>query len=128
MSSNVGGVHEVLPADMLSLAAPTPAALADAAVAALAVRRSAAELQAQHRRIASMCAWADVARQTAEVYEQVLAAAPERRQTRRTWSLLSSAVRHGGAVLGWLLGVVVLLASLVVQCGHWRWRRRRRRE
>eukprot|EP01013_Petalomonas_cantuscygni_P032647 TRINITY_DN59272_c0_g1_i1.p1 TRINITY_DN59272_c0_g1~~TRINITY_DN59272_c0_g1_i1.p1 ORF type:complete len:470 (-),score=88.88 TRINITY_DN59272_c0_g1_i1:23-1432(-) len=75
VSTRVGGVPEVLPADMLIYAEPLPEALVAAAEQALVTARSVSPWEF-HRRVASFYAWPDVAARTARVYEKVARTPP----------------------------------------------------
>lgn len=110
VSSNVGGVHEVLPADIMTLAPPAAPALAEALLQTLA-RGPAPVPELQHARMQSMYAWSDVAQRTAQVYHEAMAhpAAMELPG--------AAALRHGGLSLGWLLALVVLLARFFLSFG-----------
>jgi len=113
VSSNVGGVHEVLPADILTLAPPEPQALADAVVRALTIRKLPQAVMAQHRKVAEMYSWHDVAQATAKIYDVALI----QNQTQPPitwWSLISTAAVEGGVLLGWLLVLITFLAKIIV--------------
>jgi phosphatidylinositol glycan class A protein len=74
LSTAVGGVPEVLPPHMVTLApAPTAAALVEVLGAALA-RAAATDPAAQHREAAVLYTWPSVARRTAELYDAVASA------------------------------------------------------
>jgi phosphatidylinositol glycan class A protein len=77
VTTPVGGVPEVLPPHMATLAAaPTADALLDALAAALP-RAAAVDAEAQHAEAARLYAWPDVAARTAALYGEVTAAPPE---------------------------------------------------
>ena len=104
LSTAVGGVPEVLPPHMATLAAaPTAAALLEAMGGALA-RAAATDPAAQHAEAAALYTWPGVARRTAELYDAV--AAQERPTLARRF--------HALAGLGPLYGpVAVILAALM---------------
>ena len=73
VSTAVGGVPEVLPPHMVTLAAaPTAEALLEALAAALP-RAAATDPAAQHREAAALYTWPGVARRTAALYDAVAA-------------------------------------------------------
>ncbi|KAJ9466883.1 Phosphatidylinositol N-acetylglucosaminyltransferase gpi3 subunit [Diplonema papillatum] len=70
VATEVGGVPEVLPSDLLILAPPDPKALADGVTAALG-RFPSVSPWAQHRRVAAMYNWEDITARTMTVYAKV---------------------------------------------------------
>ena len=74
VSTDVGGVPEVLPPHMVRLAAPRGEAITAAVSAALADLPSPAEAQAFHAEVAGMYSWHDVASRAERVYARVAAA------------------------------------------------------
>jgi len=73
LSTAVGGVPEVLPPAMVTLApSPTAAGLLQALATALP-RAAATDPAAQHREAAALYTWPGVARRTAELYDAVAA-------------------------------------------------------
>lgn len=108
-------MQEVLPEDMRVLVPPTAQALAAAVLAALpmATQRSAAEIRAQHQRLAQKYAWQDVAEQTAEVYQAAMGTGSAFTGL-SLGRLLLTAIHEGGLLLGCFLALITLLASVVV--------------
>ena len=73
VSTRVGGVPEVLPADMLLLAEPSPEGLVGAVGAALLrVGAGGADPWEQHAAVRSMYSWQSIAQRTERVYRGVL--------------------------------------------------------
>ena len=73
VSTRVGGVPEVLPADMLLLAEPSPEGLVGAVGAALLrVAAGGADPWEQHAAVRSMYSWQSIAQRTERVYRSVL--------------------------------------------------------
>jgi phosphatidylinositol glycan class A protein len=75
VSTNVGGVPEVLPDDLILLSDPTALDLVENVVTAIRRQRDQPlDPVDTHRRVAAMYSWGRVARETAAVYERVLEA------------------------------------------------------
>lgn len=73
VSTRVGGVPEVLPADMLLLAEPSPDGLIAAVSVALdRVQQCSADPWLQHAAVREMYSWQSIAQRTERVYRQVL--------------------------------------------------------
>ena len=73
VSTRVGGVPEVLPADMLLLAEPSPEGLVGAVGGALLrVGAGGADPWEQHSAVRSMYSWQSIAQRTEHVYRGVL--------------------------------------------------------
>lgn len=73
VATAVGGVPEILPPEILLLAPPRPAALADALDEAVG-RLPAVDPEAQHRAVRAMYHWGDVAERVEAVYTRALGA------------------------------------------------------
>ena len=81
VATGVGGVTEVLPPDLLFLAAPDPDALVEALADALDALRTDGttnDPRAIHERVAKMYAWEDVAARVEAVYERAHATVDSR--------------------------------------------------
>mmetsp|Transcript_19281 Transcript_19281/g.31558 ORF Transcript_19281/g.31558 Transcript_19281/m.31558 type:complete len:550 (+) Transcript_19281:126-1775(+) len=73
VSSNVGGVHEVLPPHMLHLAAPVAKDMSAAIVKAVELVSQGSIVPLNfHREVARMYSWRDVAERTERVYDFVM--------------------------------------------------------
>lgn len=74
VSTNVGGVPEVLPPDMINLSEPTVPAMVESLADAIRnkVHSSATDPYTFHERIRSMYSWRRVAEQTVGIYEKVM--------------------------------------------------------
>jgi phosphatidylinositol glycan class A protein len=70
VSTRIGGVPEVLPDDMISLADPNPQALIDALAHAIGVAREAAP-SVRHAAVRAMYDWGDIAARTERVFDAV---------------------------------------------------------
>lgn len=70
VTTNVGGIQEVLPAHMVSLAKPDPQCIIEALCETIPLAR---EVPAQqfHEEVASMYSWRDVAERTEKVYDRI---------------------------------------------------------
>jgi len=74
VSTNVGGVPEVLPPDMMLLAEPSVSSLTTKLESAIQRQESteAADAWDFHRRVENMYSWTRVAKETTHVYEEVM--------------------------------------------------------
>jgi phosphatidylinositol N-acetylglucosaminyltransferase subunit A len=73
VSTNVGGVPEVLPDDLIYLSDPNVPDMVDSVIKAIhRQRNNPLDPVDTHRRVASMYSWGRVARETTELYERVL--------------------------------------------------------
>lgn len=72
VSTNVGGIPEVLPKDLLRLADPNVNSLCDALTTAIIDMRKGLDVSYFHDTVKHMYSWEDVARRTDLVYEQVM--------------------------------------------------------
>lgn len=79
VSTNVGGVPEVLPPDMIVLCDPNVQALVEGVQKAVKRQESdnAVDPMEAHRRIEKMYSWHRVAKQTVQVYDQVVTEPPK---------------------------------------------------
>jgi phosphatidylinositol glycan class A protein len=107
VSTNVGGVPEVLPRDMIVLSEPVLTNMVEA-VARAAARQSHADTAVDpartHERVRRMYSWRRVAEETVEVYDQIL------RRPRRSFLERLECYRRQGVVAG---PVVCFLAVTV---------------
>ena len=70
VSTQVGGVSEVLPLSMIKFAEPNAASLADALMEAMTLSKNVIPFQF-HERVKTMYSWLDVARRTEIVYDNI---------------------------------------------------------
>lgn len=116
VSTAVGGVPEVLPPDMLTLAVPTVDGICDAVAAALArvPHRREHDRVVQHERVAAMYDWRVVAERTERVYTDTLAQpVPDcGARLERVWAL----GRVAGPILMCYCVLLELVLMLVVWC------------
>lgn len=73
VSTNVGGIPEVLPSTMIRLSAPEVGSMLQTIGRAVerAGHRTPADFHAQHREVSQFYSWRDVAERTLKVYEKV---------------------------------------------------------
>eukprot|EP00668_Euglena_longa_P012395 GGOE01014843.1.p1 GENE.GGOE01014843.1~~GGOE01014843.1.p1 ORF type:complete len:464 (+),score=155.05 GGOE01014843.1:137-1528(+) len=102
VSTRVGGVPEVLPQDILLLAAPNPQSLVEAIQEGIAKVRSVSPWDF-HERVSKMYSWDDIARRTEVVYNKVAAA----EKLPFVDLLLASHSR------GWLSGKILVCLSVI---------------
>jgi phosphatidylinositol glycan class A protein len=104
VSTDVGGVPEILPPHMIALAKPNAAALAHAL--ADAIRDAAARPPPDlHDEVAALYSWEAVARQTATVYDGL-----HGRARPTAWRRVHTLVSHAGLV--WAPIVLVAMAAM----------------
>jgi phosphatidylinositol N-acetylglucosaminyltransferase subunit A len=107
VSTNVGGVPEVLEPDMIVLCSPTVNALTDGLQQAIVrqVGSNAVDPHDAHRRIERMYSWHRVALQNIQTYDQII------QQTPKTfWERLSCYQRLGG-----LSGIVACILAIYIE-------------
>lgn len=109
VSTRVGGVPEVLPSDMLLLADPTPDSLSKTLDLAL-IRVRHIDRRLQHKRVAEMYSWWNVAERTEAVYDEIYSSL-------RDDSLLAKLERQrkGGAIAGILFVFLTMALEWVVR-------------
>jgi phosphatidylinositol glycan class A protein len=107
VSTAVGGVPEVLPPHMVTLAAPTPDDVLRALGEALDKVARGVDAQAQHAEVARLYSWPDVAARTAAVYDAVRAAPP------LALSARFLRLARGGPVFGPITAILAALVHLM---------------
>ncbi len=105
VSTNVGGVPEVLPVDMIMLSNPTVVSMVNCVRKAVQVDRTDAVAYEQHQRIRDVYSWERVAEETILVYEKVLC------QPRRGFLERMSCYQS----LNGITGFVVCCLALIVE-------------
>jgi phosphatidylinositol N-acetylglucosaminyltransferase subunit A len=86
VSTNVGGVPEVLPDDLIYLSDPNVPAMVDSVIKAIFRQRNDPLDPADtHRRVASMYSWGRVAKETADVYDRIVTERRQRLSDRPDW-------------------------------------------
>jgi phosphatidylinositol N-acetylglucosaminyltransferase subunit A len=108
VSTNVGGVPEVLPPEMVLLANPQVDALVEAVTQAVVRQKdptTATDPFEAHRRVERMYSWHQVATQTAHVYDRVV------KLDRRTFLERLECYQSIGSVAG----VVACLLAIIVE-------------
>lgn len=104
VSTNVGGVPEVLPPDMIHVCDPNVPDIVQELKAAVAQQKNfPIEPWSMHERVQSMFSWERVARETVQVYDTIIN--PEGKDI---------ASSHGTSVAGWALSLEKGIARLVV--------------
>jgi phosphatidylinositol glycan class A protein len=99
VATNVGGVPEVLPDDLILLSDPNVPSLVENVVAAIHRQRDRPlDPRATHERVAAMYSWGRVAQETESVYDRVLARRERSSETAAAaaGSDRSNALRSGG--------------------------------
>ena len=115
VSTNVGGVPEVLPHDLIHLADPQVAALVQNLEKAIAqVRKYSMDPWKTHERIKEMYSWGRVARETAQVYRQVLIPRPKTLLER-----LDSSYRSIGGIAGSVVCFLLVSFELLLLMIEW---------
>jgi phosphatidylinositol N-acetylglucosaminyltransferase subunit A len=114
VSTNVGGVPEVLPDDMILLAEPKLPAMVDSVVRAIE-RQSSQPVNplATHERVKSMYSWQRVALETEQVYDGVLG------QQRRSFIERMSCYKSLGVISGYVACFLACLVELWYQFVEW---------
>ena len=111
VSTNVGGVPEVLPPDMIHLAEPDIDSLVKGLSCAITGKIESADPFEFHDRVKEIYSWERVARETISVYDNVL------KKPRLTFLQRLSRYKSVGGIAGyvvWLLGVTLhFVVSLV---------------
>jgi phosphatidylinositol glycan class A protein len=112
VSTRVGGVPEVLPTDILLLAAPNPAALVEAVHEGIAKVGSISPWEL-HERVVQMYCWDDIARRTEAVYDKVAAAA------KPPFLVLLKEAYGRGTLIGKFLVLLSLLDFVILKVLEW---------
>jgi len=109
VSTNVGGVPEVLPPDMILLSDPTVPDLVDTVRQAISNKRNGLGLDpwVAHERITRMYSWHRIATETVQVYERAL--------QRKRRSFVDRIQCYYEALDGGMSGLVVCLLAVTLQ-------------
>lgn len=128
VSTNVGGVPEVLPDDMMLLAEPNVPDMVDRVMEAIQFQKNGdsssqkkkdagktrvADPWERHNRVANMYSWERVATETVQVYEQV------ERQSRRTFSQRLECHLSLGVVSGLVACLLAVTLQLWLHFVEW---------
>ena len=108
VSTNVGGVPEVLPPDMILLANSNVSALVDAVTKAVERQEDPTTKinpMDAHRRVEKMYSWHRVAKQTIQVYDEIMKQ-PKRNFLQRLECYLS---------IGSIAGIVACLLAIIIE-------------
>jgi phosphatidylinositol N-acetylglucosaminyltransferase subunit A len=115
VSTNVGGVPEVLPHDLIYLADPQVAALVQNLKKAIAQQRKySMDPWKTHERIKDMYSWGRVARETVQVYRQVSIPRPKTLLER-----LDSSYRSIGGIAGSVVCFLLVSFELLLLMIEW---------
>lgn len=114
VSTNVGGVPEVLPPELIRLAPPSVPALVEQLTQAVAQQQGPHALNAWqvHERIQSMYSWSRVAAETIHVYDEI--SLKDDNDGDQGHSLQSRVSRYYHALDGGLAGMVVALLAIIL--------------
>lgn len=116
VSTNVGGVPEVLPSpDMMVLCNPNVNSLVDGLVKAVKRQESdqAVDPTQAHERIERMYSWHRVAKQTVQVYDRVAA------EPSKTFAQRLACFQSLGGMSGFVAGILLVIVELWVQFVMW---------
>lgn len=119
MSTNVGGVPEVLPDDMIFMAKPSVSDLtknlSKAIQAKLDTKIEHQRLESIdfHERIKNMYSWTNVTKRTISVYEQVL------QQPKKTFLERLGRYRSVGPFAGYVASILAITLHLYVSLCQW---------
>jgi phosphatidylinositol glycan class A protein len=114
VSTNVGGVPEVLPDDMIMLAEPNVASMVEKIRLAVECQPREKDVAWEtHERIKQMYSWERVATETAKVYETV------QEQERRSFLERMSCYQSLGGISGFVVCSFVLIAQLWLLFIEW---------
>ncbi len=113
VSTNVGGVPEVLPPDMIHLADPDVGSLVKGLSTVISERLESINPFEFHRRVKFMYSWERVARETIIVYDEIL--------TEPRLSLLQRLVRYKsvGGIAGYIVCILAITLHFVVSIVEW---------
>jgi len=113
VSTRVGGVPEVLPSDMASLAEPTPEAMSEALGEAITKHVFNVNPVLYHERIKKMYNWERVAERTETVYDRVMATKP------RTLMERFDNFNSAGVIYGKIVCIFLALNFLIYLLCEW---------
>lgn len=112
VSTNVGGIPEVLPDSMITLAEPNAQALMDAIVKAIP-KLPTVNPQQFHEEIASMYDWQDVADETLELYQSTVDRPPS------ILFMLNEYQKRCGTVFGKVFALIFLMDCVFLWILQW---------
>ena len=113
VSTNVGGVPEVLPPDMIHLAEPDVDSLVKGLSNAISGKIKKVDPFAFHQRVRDMYSWERVAKETVQVYDEVLA--------KPRLSFLQRLARYKtvGGIAGYVVCILAITLHFVVSLIEW---------
>ena len=114
VSTNVGGVPEVLPESMIRFADPNVSSLTEAISDSLAISKRSVPSE-MHAKVKSMYSWVDVAKRTERVYNDIM--------TKKRPTLVSRILRYksAGPVAGSFLCCLAIVLSFLRLVCEWLW-------
>ncbi|GAX09600.1 phosphatidylinositol glycan, class A [Fistulifera solaris] len=113
VSTNVGGVPEVLPDDMIMLSDPTVESMVTCVREAVQADRTDAVAHIQHQRIRDVYTWERVAEETILVYKKVLC------QHRRGFLERMSCYQSLNGITGFVVCCLALIVEIWVRIVEW---------
>ena len=118
VSTNVGGVPEVLPEDMVLLAEPNVPSLVENVLCAIQRQsENPVDPWATHERVKGMYSWRRVALETEQVYDRISLL-----QRKTFWERLAI-YRQLGGMTGFVVCYMALIVEMVYQFSEWKFPR-----
>jgi phosphatidylinositol glycan class A protein len=114
VSTNVGGVPEVLPQDMVILADPDVDSLVKGLSKAISEKIAAVDSFEFHQRVKDMYSWRKVAMETTKVYDEVL------NKPRLTFLQRLDRYKGVGGIAGYIVCILAVTLHFVVSFVEWR--------
>ncbi len=113
VSTNVGGVPEVLPSDMVVLADPNVDSLVKGLSTAITEKIATVDPFKFHQRVRDMYSWENVASETTKVYDEVL------KKPRLTFLQRLARYKGVGGVAGYIVCILAITLHFVVSLVEW---------
>lgn len=113
VSTNVGGVPEVLPPDMIELADPSVESLVEGLATAISEKIDKVDPFEFHQRVREMYSWQRVAKETILVYDEVL------KKPRLTFLQRLARYKTVGGVAGYVVCALAIILRSVVSLVEW---------
>lgn len=113
VSTNVGGVPEVLPPDMVVLADPKIGSLVKGLSTAISEKISSVDAFEFHRRVREMYSWEKVAIETTRVYDEVM------KKPRLSFLQRLARYKSVGGIAGYIVCILAITLHFVVILVEW---------
>lgn len=113
VSTDVGGVPEVLPEDMVYLSEPCVSGLVESLARAIEEKIDTVDPHEFHRRVQQMYSWSRVARDTTKIYDQVIS------RPRLTFFDRIARFKSVGSVAGYVACVLLCTLHFYVKIIQW---------